>query len=105
MAQRVQIQLVDDLDGSSADETVAFGLDGTTYEIDLNKKNATKLRQALTAYVDGGRRLSGPKRAPRTKSPVNGEAKTIRQWAASQGMDVPSRGAIPKAVREAYAAR
>ena len=51
MAQRVQVVLEDDLDGGKADETVTFGLDGTTYEIDLSKKNAAKLRDALSGYV------------------------------------------------------
>ena len=108
MAQKVLIQLVDDLDGSTAEETVTFGLDGTTYEIDLNKKNAIKLRAALTGYVDGGRRLSGPKpkRTPRptSSSPKNGQAKEIREWAAGQGMKVSPRGAIPKDVQVAFSA-
>lgn len=112
MAQKVQIQLVDDLDGTEATETVAFGLDGATYEIDLNDKNASKLRKALVQYVDGGRRLTGPRpkrtrRSPSTSttSPKNGQAKEIREWAAGQGMKVSQRGTIPKEVRDAYAAR
>src|SRR3954454_18339979 len=59
MAQRVQVVLEDDLDGGKADETVLFGLDGTTYEIDLSKKNAAKLRDALAGYVGSARRVSG----------------------------------------------
>src|SRR3954466_14011530 len=59
MAQRVQVVLEDDLDGGKADETVLFGLDGTTYEIDLSKKNAAKLRDALGGYVGSARRVSG----------------------------------------------
>ena len=51
MAQRVHIVLEDDLDGSAADETVTFGLDGANYEIDLSAKNAAKLRDALAPYV------------------------------------------------------
>ena len=42
MAQRVHIVLEDDVDGSKADETVSFGLDGSSYEIDLSAKNAEK---------------------------------------------------------------
>ena len=36
MAQKVQILLLDDIDGTEASETVQFGLDGANYEIDLN---------------------------------------------------------------------
>ena len=32
MAQKVNIVLVDDLDGTEATETVTFGLDGSTYD-------------------------------------------------------------------------
>lgn len=61
MAQTIVVKLVDDLDGGDADETVAFGLDGRSYEIELSKRNASALRKALGPYVDKAR-LSG--RAP-----------------------------------------
>ena len=57
MAQRVNIVLVDDIDGTDASETVAFGLDGTSYEIDLNEKNAAQLRDALASYVGHARKV------------------------------------------------
>ena len=103
MAQKVMIELVDDLDGMPADETVAFGLDGRTYEIDLSKKNAEKLRKALKPFVDGARRVSGSK----TKAKVNGsgDAKAIREWAKSVGLEVSNRGQIPREIREAYSNR
>ena len=59
MAQRVNIVLEDDIDGSAADETVTFALDGVTYEIDLTTANATALRDALAPYVGHGRRAAG----------------------------------------------
>jgi len=52
MAQKVHITLEDDLDGGDATETVSFGLDGRSYEIDLNDKNAGKLRKALGSEAD-----------------------------------------------------
>jgi len=58
MAQKVQVLLVDDLDGSQADETVTFGLDGVSYEIDLSSGNASKLRGELTQYVEHARKSS-----------------------------------------------
>ena len=59
MAQKVQVLLTDDLDGSDADETISFGFEGTQYEIDLNKKNAEAMRKAITKYTSAARRASG----------------------------------------------
>ena len=65
MAQKVNIVLIDDIDGSDAVETVTFGLDGTSYEIDLNKKNAAALRDALAGYVGNARKVTGSRRGRR----------------------------------------
>ena len=63
MAKKVTVTLVDDFDGEgAADETVEFGLDGVSYEIDLSSKNATKLRHDLKQWVDAGRRVGGRRR-------------------------------------------
>jgi hypothetical protein len=104
MAQKVNIVLVDDIDGSEATETVSFGLDGTTYEIDLNDKNAAKLRDVLASYVGHGRKVgSAPRRGRRSAAASNGpSAKEIRDWARSNGFDVPDRGRVSAEVREAY---
>lgn len=51
MAEKIITLLEDDLDGSEASETLMFGLDGTTYEIDLKDENAALLRDALARYV------------------------------------------------------
>ena len=108
MAQKVQIILEDDLDGGEADETVSFALDGTSYEIDLNDANATKMREALAPYVAharkvtgsrGGRRSGGRSTAGSGSGPT---PKEIREWARENGHDVPDRGRIPTEVREAY---
>lgn len=106
MAQRVITQLVDDLDGSDlADggQTVFFALDGKSYEIDLSEKNAAKLRDSLTKYIQAGRRLSGSRGTTRrSTSSGSSNAKEIRQWAQDQGLDVPTRGRIPALITEAY---
>ncbi len=106
MAQRVNIVLVDDIDGSDATETVAFGLDGTSYEIDLNDKHAAKLRDALASYVGHARKVGGGRRTRGAKPAVGGtSAKEIRDWARSNGFKVPDRGRIPADVREAFEAK
>lgn len=107
MAQKVNIILVDDIDGSEATETVTFGLDGTTYEIDLNDENAGKLREALATYVGHGRKVgAGPRRGRRTSSSAAASggpsAKEVREWARANGHDVPDRGRVSAEVREAY---
>jgi hypothetical protein len=104
MAQKVNIVLVDDIDGSEATETVSFGLDGTSYEIDLNDKNAAALRDALAGYVGHGRTVGAASRRGRKAAASAGgpSAKEIREWARANGHDVPERGRVSAEVRQAY---
>ncbi len=99
MAQKVQAILIDDLDGSEADATVRFGLDGAEYEIDLNAEHAQQLRDALARYGSAARRAGGATRRPAPSSrsvSANGLNTTeIREWAKAQGIDVKDRGRIP----------
>jgi hypothetical protein len=104
MAQKVHITLEDDLDGGDATETVAFGLDGRSYEIDLNDKNAAKLRDALARYVAAGRRSGGRSGSGKRRTQIGTSAREIRDWARSNGHKVPDRGRIPSDVREAFEA-
>ncbi|WP_372728243.1 Lsr2 family protein [Nocardioides sp.] len=107
MAQKVHIVLVDDLDGSEATETVSFGLDGTSYEIDLNDKNAAKLRDALSGYVGHARKVASARSKARRSSSASAggaSAKEIRDWARSNGFDVPERGRVSAEVRAAFEA-
>ena len=107
MAQKVNIVLVDDLDGSDATETVSFGLDGTTYEIDLNDKNAAALREALSGYIGHARKVTAARgrrsRAARTTT-SGPSARELRDWARSNGFEVSDRGRVPAEVREAFEA-
>jgi hypothetical protein len=116
VAKIVQETLVDDLDGSSADETVTFALDGTSYEIDLSKGNAKKLRDAVSSYVGSARKVGGGRvgrprgrvgrpRAAATAA-ASGAAPTseIRAWAKAKGLKVNERGRIPADVIAKYEA-
>src|SRR5690349_20900836 len=95
MAQRVNIVLEDDLDGSEADETVTFALDGVSYEIDLSAKNAAALRDALAQYVGHARRAAGRRAAGRPASSSRGTGKRdlgdVREWARANGHQVSDR--------------
>ncbi|MFF8832200.1 Lsr2 family protein [Streptomyces sp. NPDC015131] len=115
MAQRVVVTLFDDIDGGEAAETVTFGLDGKTYEIDLNPANAKKLRKALQPYMAAGRKQAGARQGGGTAGTAAGRSRgsykhtslepdpaAVRAWAQSNKMDVPARGRIPKRVYEAF---
>jgi hypothetical protein len=107
VAQRVQIILEDDYDGSAADETVTFGLDGVEYEIDLSTKNAAQLRESLALWTAHARKTGGRRRrsaaAPAAKADDGaGSPSDIRAWAQSEGLEVSSRGRVSAEVREAY---
>ena len=101
MAQKVQITLVDDLDGRPADETVSFALDGSAYEIDLSAANAATLRDALAPYVSHARRARGGARR-RNGRGGSGRAGEIRAWARSEGIAVSERGRVPADVVARY---
>jgi len=105
MAQKVQVILVDDIDGGSADETVSFSLDGVSYEIDLSTKNAAAFRDSLAQYVGTARKVgrsAGRGSARRRSGGGDNRTAQIREWARSNGHKVNERGRIPATVIEAY---
>lgn len=109
MAQRVEIRRVDDVDGTTATQTVRFALDGREFEIDLNDKNALRLRQLFGPYVGAGRRLgsvTGTSRRrviePGTSAMTREELANVRAWAKTHGYEVNDRGRIRRDVVEAY---
>lgn len=105
MAQRVEVVLVDDLDGGPADETVQFGLDGVSYEIDLTAQNAQALRDAVAVWVGHARRVGGRKAAGKVSRRSSGsQTAQIRAWAREQGLPVNDRGRIPGDIVAQYEA-
>jgi Lsr2 len=108
MAQKTIVSLVDDLDGGEAEESVAFGLDGATYDIDLSEKNVTILREALAPFIATARRTGG--RAGRragatataTRTGSSDDTAAVREWARTHGHTVSDRGRIAASVIEAY---
>ncbi|MDQ0635838.1 hypothetical protein QFZ40_003747 [Arthrobacter pascens] len=106
MAQKVNIILVDDLDGGTADENVRFGLDGVSYEIDLSAANAAELRSALEKFVAAARKTSAsvgrPARTRTATGARSNDSAQIRQWARDNGYTVNSRGRIQAEIQEAY---
>jgi hypothetical protein len=111
MAQKVTVTLVDDLDGGTAEETVEFGIDGVSYEIDLSSGNAGKLRSSLADYVSNARKAGGRRKVtgPARRASGAGRASVdreqnaaIREWARKNGYNVSDRGRIPAEVLDAY---
>ena len=103
------VLLVDDFDGeATADETVEFGLDGATYEIDLSSKNAAKFRNDIQQWVEAGRRVGGRRRgrtssSARARGTIDREqSAAIRDWARRNGHNVSTRGRIPTDVIDAF---
>jgi hypothetical protein len=114
MVQKHIVQLEDDIDGGVATETVAFALDGTSYEIDLSAKNAGKLRDALATYVAHGRRAgrsgarataAGGRRSGRGARTDREQTQAIREWARKNGHKIGEKGRIPASILEAYQAK
>src|SRR5215470_7254815 len=99
VAQKIQTLFIDDLDGSQAEGTVRFGLDGTEYEIDLNAGHAQALRDALARYVRAARRTGDGTRRPARggrRAPAGGvDSIKVREWAKAQGIEVKDRGRVP----------
>lgn len=104
MAQRVQILLEDDLDGSEATETVNFALDGKAYEIDLSAANSAQLRDDLAKWIGHARSIRGRQRlAPTRAASGRTDLNKVREWGRKNGFKVSDRGRVSAEVREAYA--
>lgn len=107
MAQRIQIVLIDDLDGAKLEDgrTVSFSHLGVDYEIDLSGENALKLDEALAPFVGVARRVGG-RRTRGTAAVAAPAAKedlaALRQWASENGYEVAARGRVSQTVKDAY---
>ncbi len=108
MAQKIQTLFIDDLDGSEAEGTIHFALDGTHYEIDLSTTHGKELRTALARYTEAARKVSGPawqparnRRAPTTHGHSTTE---VRDWARTHGIEVKERGRVPADVAAKFLA-
>ncbi len=98
--RKVETIVVDDLDGSAADTTIRFGLDGTDYEIDLSHAHADSFREAVQMYITAARRVGGGaarvgRGGGRRKATSGPDSSQVREWAKSQGLEVKERGRVP----------
>jgi hypothetical protein len=108
MAQKVLIEMVDDIDGEIATQTVPFSLDGVSYEIDLSGENAANLREELARFIEAGQRTGGRKvrlATGQSASPSGGDrekSRQIREWARNNGYAVSERGRISSEISSAF---
>ena len=118
MAQKVQVILVDDVDGGEASETVSFALDGVSYEIDVSESNAAALRDALAPWVGHARRTGGRSGggggararsgggsgggSGRARGNSKHDLSDVRSWARENGFQVSDRGRVSSEVIAAY---
>ena len=95
--------LIDDLDGSEANQTIAFVINGDAYTIDLSNDNANKFFTDIQPYVKAAQNRKRQK-----ISVIQGEViaveqrSAIREWAKKNGLEISARGRIPKEIIEAF---
>lgn len=105
MAQNVKVILIDDIDGTPADQTIDFALDGVSYTIDLHDQHAAQLRETLARWVENARRTGGRRQARRLHSgstPSRDDLNQIRAWGRENGYQVSDRGRVAKRIVDAY---
>lgn len=103
MAQRVETTFIDDIDGSVAERTFTFAVDGTQYAIDLSSENIREFNEAIAGFVESSRKLgkltTTSNGRPRSNGTVSVRASrehlaVVRAWLRQQGEDVSDRGRI-----------
>ena len=111
MAQKVIRQFVDDIDGSEAERTFSFAVDGTHYEIDLSRENIQEFNEAIAGFVESARKVNTKNdghRARKSSSTHRGTAQSrehiqaVRQWARQHGHTISNRGRIPASIQQAF---
>ena len=97
------VEVVDDFDGSPADQTVRFAFNGASYEIDLSREHFEDFAEAIQPYIKAGRKTGSTRRRGNAGNPTQRlENAKIRAWAQGEGLDVSDRGRIPTPIVEAY---
>lgn len=94
-----------DLSGETGASHVRFGYEDVWYEIDLTDEERQTLADALNPYIASARRKTAVRRPARRLAVPDTtveERKEIRAWGRDNGLDVPERGFIPRALYEAY---
>jgi Lsr2 len=109
MAQKVITEFIDDIDGSPAERTFTFAVDGTNYEIDLSAENIAEFESAIGGFLESARKVkaSGNGRRLRSAGASGGQqsreqTRAVRQWARQHGHNISNRGRIPTSIQQAF---
>lgn len=97
--------LIDDIDGSPAQETVYFSVGRQQYELDLSEDHLREFNASMERWVDPARKVTGRRSTKGSASSTPNDALLIRAWAKENDIELSERGRIPANVREAYYAR
>lgn len=109
MAQKVITEFIDDIDGSPAERTFTFAVDGTNYEIDLSAENIAEFNSAIGGFVESARKVKGTSNGRRARSTGGGgtqrsreQTRAVREWARQHGHHISERGRIPASIQQAF---
>ena len=112
MAQKVITEFIDDIDGSAAERTFTFAVDGTNYEIDLSAENIAEFNSAIGGFIESARRIKGSKNSDGRRARSGAEAadgrqsreqtQAVREWARQHGHNISNRGRIPASIQQAF---
>ena len=111
MVQRVITEFIDDIDGSPAERTFTFAVDGINYEIDLSADNIAEFASAIGGFIESARRVKGSKnsdtRRARSTRAEGGrrsreQTQAVREWARQHGHNISNRGRIPASIQQAF---
>jgi len=106
MASIVSVVVSDDIDGSPHAQTVTFGIDGVSYEIDLAEDNRAKLINDFAPYVGAARKVSQrrPRKAVAHQPDTRVDRAAVRAWAKEHGLNVSERGRLSAEIMQRYEA-
>ncbi|MBV8993585.1 MAG: Lsr2 family protein [Pseudonocardiales bacterium] len=111
MAQKVITEFIDDIDGSPAERTFTFAVDGTNYEIDLSADNIAEFKSVIGGFIESARKIKGSTnsdgRRARSAAAAGGrqsreQIQAVREWARQHGHTISNRGRIPASIQQAF---
>lgn len=107
MAQKITREFVDDIDGSPAERTFSFAVDGVSYEIDLSTQNIAEFKSAIGGFIESARKVKGSSSRAHSAGGGGGrqsreQTRAVREWARQHGHSISERGRIPASILQAF---
>ena len=109
MAQKVITEFIDDIDGSPAERTFTFAVDGTNYEIDLSAENIAEFNSAIGGFMESARKVKATSNDRRARSTggasgqqSRAQTRAVREWARQHGHNISNRGRIPASIQQEF---